>query len=321
MYQLNYWYHPKDLDLDSDDLVLDMLMDNDNKDLILFEFIRLYLLRSKNRPRRRPKHYLTRPELLPNPRLISGWQSIYTSRKDRAFIHVLGIDVATFDYLLASGFCEAWNSRPIKRTNTNKAGASCIGARSLDAAGGLGLALHYLCSTMGESALQIIFALTPLTVSWYINFAFKILLKVLCELPEACIEWPNAETMQENSRLINAKHANAQYLDGAFGFMDGLNLPVTASSIDIKQNANYNGWLHSHVVSNVIVFSPDGTIMSVVINAPGSWHDSNVARPIYLFLRDNTPSGFFLLADSAFPKLGTGEAQKIKVPLKSGARI
>ncbi|QRW20431.1 DDE superfamily endonuclease [Rhizoctonia solani] len=214
-----------------------------------------------------------------------------------------------------------WNSQPIKRTNTNKAGASRIGARLLDAAGGLGLALHYLCSTMGESALQIIFALTPLTVSWYINFAFEILLKVLCELPEARIEWPNAEAMQENSRLINAKHANAQYLDGAFGFMDGLNLPVTASSIDIEQNANYNGWLHSHVVSNVIVFSPDGTIMSVVINAPGSWHDSNVARPIYLFLRDDTPSGFFLLANSAFPKLGTGKAQKIKVPLKSGAWI
>ncbi|GAB1527253.1 hypothetical protein RhiTH_010428 [Rhizoctonia solani] len=110
---------------------------------------------------------------------------------------------------------------------------------------------------MGKSTLQIIFALTPLTVSWYINFAFEILLKVLCELPEACIEWPNAEAMQENSRLINTKHANAQYLDSAFGFMDGLNLPVTASSIDIKQNANYNSWLHSHVVSNVIVFSPD----------------------------------------------------------------
>jgi hypothetical protein len=61
--------------------------------------------------------------------------------------------------------------------------------------------------------------------------------------------------------------------------------------------------------------------MSVVVNAPGSWHDSNVARPIYALLREKTPNGFFLIADSAFPRLGAGDAQKIKVPLKSGARI
>ncbi|KDN33518.1 hypothetical protein RSAG8_13388, partial [Rhizoctonia solani AG-8 WAC10335] len=251
----------------------------------------------------------------------SGWQSIYQSREDRAYIHVLGINVDTFDYLMDSGFRNAWETRPIKRTDTNQAGASRIGARSLDAAGGLGLALHFLCSTMSEVSLQMIFALVPSTVSRYIDFALEILHEVLARIPEGCIDWPSQATMQVNSDLINNKHKRAKYLKGAFGFMDGLNLPVTTSSDDDEQNANFNGWLHSHVVSNVIVFSPNGTIMTAVINAPGSWHDSNVARPIYALLREKTPDNFFLIADSAFPRLGVGNSQKIKVPLKKNARL
>jgi hypothetical protein len=192
----------------------------------------------------------------------SGWQSIYRSCEDRAYIHVLGIDVSTFDYLMDSGFREAWELRPIKRTDTNQAGASRIGARSLDAAGGLGLALHFLCSTMSEVSLQIIFALVPSTVSRYIDFALDILLEVLGQIPEGRLAWPLQQVMQRNSDLINKKHKHAKYLKGAFGFMDGLNLPVMASGEDNKQNANWNGWLHAHVVSNVIVFSPNGKSLS-----------------------------------------------------------
>jgi hypothetical protein len=246
-------------DDDDDDFAIQMLMDDDDdEDPIVFEFMRLRYQLPDRQPRRRPKHYLTRPELLPSPRVCSGWQSIYHSREDRAYIHIMGIDVATFDYILTSGFREAWESQPIKRTDTNPSGASRKGARSLDATGGLGLALHFLCSTMSESSLQIIFALTPSTVSRYINFALDLLLAALEKLPEGRLEWPEEDVMKENSRLINAKHSTAKYLDGAFGFMDGLNLPVTTNCLFAVQDPNYNGWLHSHVVSNIMVFSPDG---------------------------------------------------------------
>ncbi|KAG8686750.1 hypothetical protein FRC11_008428 [Ceratobasidium sp. 423] len=307
---------------DEDDLVYRMLFD-DSDDLVILQFLRLRHKQNaaNHHPRKRKRYYLTRPELQQSPMDSSGWQSIYRSREDRAYIHVLGIDVATFDYLMDSGFREAWNLHPIKRTDTNQVGASRIGARSLDAAGGLGLALHFLCSTMSEISLQIIFALVPSTVSRYIDFALDILLKVLSQIPEGRLAWPTQQKMQDNSDIINNKHKHAKYLKGAFGFMDGLNLPVTASGENDEQNANYNGWLHSHVVSNVIVFSPDGTIMSSVVNAPGSWHDSNVACPIYQLLREKTPNGFFLIADSAFPRLNIDESQKIKIPLKKNAVI
>lgn len=54
------------------------------------------------------------------------------------------------------------------------------------------------------------------------------------------------------------------------------------------------------------------------MNAPGSWHDARVARPVFELLRDSTPEGFFLVADTAFPR-GTREVQgRIRTPLKQG---
>ncbi|GAB1526739.1 hypothetical protein RhiTH_009911 [Rhizoctonia solani] len=110
---------------------------------------------------------------------------------------------------------------------------------------------------MSKAALQVVFALVPSTVLHYINFALGILLEILKEIPEAHLAWPTKAKMQENLHLITRKHRGAKYLDGAFGFMDGLNLPLQASGDHNKQNANYNGWLHKHVISNIIVFLPE----------------------------------------------------------------
>jgi len=61
-----------------------------------------------------------------------------------------------------------------------------------------------------------------------------------------------------------------------------------------------------------------GVIISAVVNAPGSWHDAHVACPIFEQLRTSVPEGYFLVADSAFPKGGASIAGKIKAPLKGG---
>ena len=54
------------------------------------------------------------------------------------------------------------------------------------------------------------------------------------------------------------------------------------------------------------------------MNAPGSWHDSRVAQPIYSKLQEYTPDGYYLIADSAFPH-GTQDIQgRIVAPIKSG---
>ncbi|KAH7919463.1 hypothetical protein BV22DRAFT_1108057 [Leucogyrophana mollusca] len=171
---------------------------------------------------------------------------------------------------------------------------------------------------MREISLQQIFALIPSTVSRYNRFALDILLETLRTMPAATINWPKDAEFDENSALITARHPRLQ---GAFASIDGLNLPVQTSEDDEIENATYNGWLSEHFVSSVLVFSPKGQIIAANLNAPGSWHDSRVAQPIYEKLRTQTPDGFYLVADTAFP-CGTAQiAGRICVPLKAGQRI
>ena len=174
----------------------------------------------------------------------------------------------------------------------------CIDRRSLDVAGALGLVLHYLASTMHEISLQQIFGLIPSTVTQYLLFLHQILLQVLCKILSARIEWPHGEIFNRFTCHIVERH---EQLFGAFGFIDGLKLPVEEPSNQDMENAMYNGWLHDHYISNILVFAPDGacfylfthfnnvsfagSIIACHLNAPGSWHDSRVAQTIYEKLR------------------------------------
>ncbi|EIW77798.1 hypothetical protein CONPUDRAFT_92166 [Coniophora puteana RWD-64-598 SS2] len=272
------------------------------------------------RNERRLEHrlYLVRADLLPNPRADTPWQVLYAGMNRRAYITTMGVDVETFDYILASGFGSKWNALPIPRDDTNQQGRARLGRRSLDAAGALGLVLHYLNSTMRETSLMQIFALIPSTVSRYIRFAMRILLRTLRHLPEAAIVWPQGDQFFILNDAVVEHHP---LLTGAFGVMDGVNIPVQTADDDEIENATYNGWLHDHFVSSVFAFGPDGTILMCRINAPGSWHDSRVAQPIYQFLRTETPDGFYLVADTAFPRGTEQIAGRIKTPMKSGQRL
>ncbi|KAF7375533.1 hypothetical protein MSAN_00441500 [Mycena sanguinolenta] len=263
--------------------------------------------------------YLTRPQLLPDPRSDTPWQVLYASRNDRAFITTMGFDTQSFEDILEAGFYGTWTTTPIPRGDTAATGNPRPGARSLDAAGALGLALHFLNSTMREISLQQIFALIPSTVSRYIHFSLDILLAVLRQIPDARIQWPSGiEEFQSYNNLIVTRHP---LLTGAFASIDGLNLPVQTANDPEIENATYNGWLCEHFVSSVLVFSPEGTIIAAKINAPGSWHDSRVARTIYEKLRTQTPDGFYLVADTAFPRGANQIEGRIRAPIKTGQTL
>lgn len=207
------------------------------------------------RSQRRKRLYLIRNELLPNPRVGTPWQRLFSTQSDRAFITTMGIDVSTFNYILDAGFARQWSIRPIPRPDQPMSAPPRLQSRSLDAAGGLGLILHYLNSTMRDVSLMQIFALIPSTVNRYIDFCLEILQDVLRDMQEAKIEWPEGEQFQEYNSLVTVRHP---LLTGAFGTMDGLNLPVQSSPNQEIENATYNGWLHEHFVSSVIAFAPTG---------------------------------------------------------------
>ncbi|KAL7284663.1 hypothetical protein ACG7TL_001960 [Trametes sanguinea] len=276
--------------------------------------------RMKSDARRR--RYLRRRELLPDPRQANGtpWQRLYNSRDDRAYITTMGIDVSTFDFILETGFAAKWYSRPIERSDASahrRRSTLSIPRphrRSLDAPGALGLVLHWLSSSMSELGLQQIFALTPATVARYLRFALSILLETLNSLEDAKVVWPTPAQMREYSDIITLRHP---LLIGAFGTVDGLNLPVQVSADEEIENATYNGWLHSHFVSNILCFAPKGFIIYCVLNAPGSWHDARIARGLYELLYQKTPPNFYLVADTAFPRTARSISSRIRTPAKS----
>jgi hypothetical protein len=199
--------------------------------------------------------YLIRAQLLPNPRIATPWQVLYESQSDRAFITTMGFNVVMFNSILQQGFETHWTSTPIPRQDVPATVMPCLTCRSLDAAGALGLVLHFLNSTMLDISLIQIFALIPTTVSRYINFCLTILLDTLQNMPDASIQWPCGDKFQENNNLVVERHP---LLTGAFGTMDGLNLLVQTSADQEVENATYNGWLHEHFVSCVFAFGATG---------------------------------------------------------------
>jgi hypothetical protein len=283
---------------------------------IALTFCALLLLSAQQRRQRRNRFYLTRAELPPNPRAGTAWQQLYLSKQNRAYILTMGVDVSVFEYLLGViGFQKAWDSTPIPRFDVDFVSARTrTGGRSLDAAGALGLVLHHLNSTMMDYSLQQIFGLTPAVCSRYRLFALNLLFNCLHNMPAAEIRWPKERSLLRFSELIKARHPLLQH---AFGFLDGVHLPISRSSNLDMQNAYYNGWCASHYTSNILAFAPDGTIIHATINAPGSWHDSAVSRALYNQLKFSTPSPYYLIADTAFPNSATDIRGRIKTPPKS----
>lgn len=114
---------------------------------------------------------------------------LYDSQDDWAFITTMGIDTATFQYILGSGFAEGWDGATIPHPDTNLDGEPRLGCHSLTAEGALGLIYHFLSSSMPDTGLQQIFALMPATIARYRAFALCLLLQCLRRIPEGRIEW------------------------------------------------------------------------------------------------------------------------------------
>jgi hypothetical protein len=98
-------------------------------------------------PIRSLRTYLTRQDLAGHPRTSSAWTHLQSIGNDRAFVTVMGIDVATFESLLVP-FDLAWSGTTIPRADVNANGAPQLSRQSLDSAGGLALILHWISSTM-----------------------------------------------------------------------------------------------------------------------------------------------------------------------------
>ena len=86
---------------------------------------------------------------------------------------------------------------------------------------------------------------------------------------------PPDETIEDYKKAIASKHP---LLRDVWMTMDGLKLHLEASPSCAIQNCFYNGWTHDHYMSNILIFSPAGTIVVACLNIPGSIHDLKITN-------------------------------------------
>ena len=87
------------------------------------------------------------------------------------------------------------------------------------------------------------------------------------------------------------------------------------------QNEFFEGYTQNVEVTNLFVSDFKGQIIQAGSNFPGSWHDSCVAMESGLYrphLFHQTPTGFALLGDNAFPPASKDLCGKILRARKSG---
>ncbi|KAE9203983.1 hypothetical protein PF004_g17978 [Phytophthora fragariae] len=128
---------------------------------------------------------------------------------------------------------------------------------------------------------------------------------------------PSPARQTELAKLVEAREP---LLKHTFGFIDWTNFKVQQPSSADLQNAMYNGWVHSVLVTRTICFAADGCIVWCRNNCPGSWNDSDTTLgfraklqgPVYF---PNTRMN--VVSDSSFPCL-TAMARRILTPLKDG---
>jgi hypothetical protein len=69
------------------------------------------------------------------------------------------------------------------------------------------------------------------------------------------------------------------------------------------------------------MFAPDGTVIHAILNAPGLWHDSNVAERLYEKLQHDTPPGYRVISDTAFSRVTNRLGYCIVAPAKRGDKL
>lgn len=259
---------------------------------------RLDAVRRRLRARRIPRVALQDPR-------NSAWNRLYESGNDQGLITLTGFDFATFRWLEGI-FTPIHNSYspfvspegaivPIDNARGRK--------RLIQGKDYLALSLAWTRTRGSNMVLQLIFGMSNTSVSMYLRFGRRILVKILRRHPLAAVRVPTPEKIREYSEAIATRHPN---LENVWCTMDGLKLYLQQSGIASTQNRFYNGWTHDHYVGGVYCFCPDGTIPIACYNVPGSIHDSKIAElgNIYDKLEDvYNRTGARCTADSAFSRL------------------
>ena len=155
-------------------------------------------------------------------------------------MNVIGLPRATFDDLLS-----VFSRHYVVRSGQGKPGRP---ARLLHKHVVLDLLLHYYASTMEIKNFCELFESPPSATERVIRHAERALEKSLVEIEDVVITWPSEDQQRTWTAWIEAREPPVKR---KFGFIDGKNYLVASSNREL-QNALYNGWLHSVLVTGTV---------------------------------------------------------------------
>ncbi|ETO70831.1 hypothetical protein F444_12742 [Phytophthora nicotianae P1976] len=195
----------------------------------------------------RTRHYLT-VSCLDVP-CVAAWMALYKNGFDSNFLNATSLTRAAFKHLLRR-FARYYyipparsRGKPPKLRYHHQA---------------LGLVLCFYVGSMENGTLCMLFGVPPSTLSRTLCKAEEALSCALRDFAPARISWPSPSRQRELASLVNAREPLLQY---TFGFIDGKNFRVQQHPNSDLQNAMYNGWLHSVLVTGTICFAADGCII------------------------------------------------------------
>jgi DDE superfamily endonuclease len=224
------------------------------------------------RDRRIPRIALLDPQASP-------WEHLYSSKNNQALITLTGFDHKSFAELVTlfepyfmnytpwnfNGVTKLKRVDPLKRLGGRP--------RKVNAKSCLALCLTYYRFRGSFFILQGWFGFTGTPLGVWTNFARILLIHVLHN-DVSKVQWPDNDKINVYKKIIERKYP---ILKNVFCVCDGLKLNLQQAGDGRVQNRFYNGWTHGHYITNLFVFAPDGLIISCLVNAPGSVHDSTLA--------------------------------------------
>jgi hypothetical protein len=235
----------------------------------------------------------------------SAWVKLFRTGNQQAMIAFTGFDYRTFYYILEKvKMYYDWHTPYGERYGTiRRFKRKPNRPRIMDAHTCLGALLHWTKSRGSQVSASLIFGVTTTTLSIFVRFMRRIIVKTLVTDPYAKIRMPTDEEAEAYKIAITHKY---NLLPNVYCTMDGLKLLIEANEHPDIQRKFYNGWKTEHFISNVLVFAPDGTIIAMAHSLPGSMHDSNVARNHGLYFKLMVAfekHGGECVADTAFSNL------------------
>lgn len=264
-----------DDEVTDDEILLDLMYDQLINGKVTEDIAEFRELISSQAQRRRCMK-ISRASLL-HPSM-SAWAKLFGSGVDHSLITVTGLDHCTFRKLLPrfESYYNSYTWRDNSCCIVPRSGAKNGRRRLIDATACLGLSLMWFRTRGAQWSLGMHFGLTSTSLCHYIRFGRRILLVVLNENDSSRVELPTEHELRTFVAAVTRRH-RLLGTKSVFGAMDGLKLTLEQAGDQTLQNMFYNGWTHDHYVTCVFLFVPDGTIVAMGLNCPGTFHDSLIA--------------------------------------------